>query len=118
MREFLFGGLVAAAAFVGVSSSALASGLSSGSTCDALATASADHAVKDQMQFAGQSERSVPGKVLVIAAGQKFYMPQRQTDDGVGAPTSVWQRMRNWNAAYSDAFWNCKHEDTIIIINR
>ncbi|MDE2384519.1 MAG: hypothetical protein KGO53_07865 [Alphaproteobacteria bacterium] len=80
-------------------------------SCDQIATAAADQASKDQLQPAGDFEGTVPGKVLVFAAGQKFYMPAKPADDRSFASASVWQRMRDWNTAYSDAFWRCKHPD-------
>lgn len=84
-------------------------------TCDEFATAAADTATRDEFQPAGDFESAVPGKILVIAAGQKFYMPKRQIDAGTLGSVSVWQRMRDWNTAYSDAFWRCRHADALTL---
>jgi len=84
-------------------------------TCDQLATTAADLATKDIMQPAGEFEGTASGKVLVIAGGSKFYMPARQVDDRTLAVKSVWQRMRDWNYAYADAFWRCRHADTLTL---
>ena len=84
-------------------------------TCDQYATAVADEATKDIMQRAGERETSGAGKVLVIAAGNKFFIPAKQADDRSLAPASVWQRMREWNSAYGDAFWRCRHSDDLTL---
>ena len=84
-------------------------------TCDEFATAAAETATRDELQPAGDFESAVAGKILVIAAGQKFYMPKRQIDAGTLGTVSVWQRMRDYNTAYSDAFWRCRHADTIVL---
>jgi hypothetical protein len=84
-------------------------------TCDEFASAVAEQATKDIMQPAGDFEGTAPGKVLVIAAGKKFYIPPRQVDERTLAPQSIGQRMRAWNNAYSDAFWRCRYADNLTI---
>ncbi len=84
-------------------------------SCDQYATLFADHASRDDMQVATAKETSAPGKVLVIAAGQKFFMPPRAVDDEGMAPKSVWQRMRDYNTAYSDAFWRCRYSAAVVV---
>jgi len=84
-------------------------------TCDQVATVAADQATKDIMQPAGALESAAADKVLVIAGGTKFYMPARQADDRALAGKSVWQRMRDWNYTYADAFWRCRHADTLTL---
>ncbi len=99
--------------FIGAPAQAGANGLIV--TCDQYATAVADEATKDTLQRAGERETSGVGKVLVIAAGNKFFIPAKQADDRSLAPASVWQRMRDWNSAYGDAFWRCKHSDDLTL---
>ena len=84
-------------------------------TCDQFATAFADQATQFTLQRAGERETSGPGKVLIIAGGNKFFIPAKQVDDRSLAPASAWQRMRDWNSAYSDAFWNCRHSDNVTL---
>ncbi len=108
MRKFAFLALALAAA---APAQAEVSGLNI--SCSDFATAVADNANKGAMIRAGQRETSVSGSVLVIAAGNKFYIPPRAVDDRSLAPTSVWQKMRDWNSTYSDALWRCKHSDSI-----
>ena len=84
-------------------------------TCDQYATVVADEATKDSMLRAGERETSGAGKVLVIAAGNKFFIPAKQADDRSLAPASVWQRMRDWNSAYGDAFWRCRHSNDLTL---
>ena len=84
-------------------------------TCDQFATAFADQATQASMIRAGERETSGPGRVLIIAGGNKFFIPAKQVDDRSLAPASAWQRMRNWNSAYSDAFWNCRHSDNVTL---
>ncbi len=87
-------------------------------TCDQYATALADEATKATLQRAGERETSGPGKVLVIAAGNKFFIPAKQVDDRSLAPASAWQRMRDWNSAYGEALWRCKHSDDVTLLTR
>ena len=87
-----------------------------GLTCDGYAQMTADTAAKDLMQRAGAFETNQPGKVLMIAAGRKFYMPARQVDAETLAPISAYERMSAWNQAYADAKWQCKHADSITIV--
>ena len=110
MRKF---GLLALALAAATPAQAEVTGLSI--SCNDFATAFADVASKSYLQRAGERETSGAGKVLVIAAGNKFFIPAKQVDDHSLAPTSVWQRMRDWNTAYSDAFWRCKHSDDITV---
>ena len=87
-----------------------------GLTCDGYAQLSADTATIGIMQRAGAFETNQPGKVLMIAAGRKFYMPARQVDAETLAPISAFERMSAWNQAYADAKWQCQHADSITIV--
>ena len=106
-------GLLGLVLFVASPANAEVNGLTI--TCDQYATAVADEATKATLQRAGERETSGPGKVLVIAAGNKFFIPAKQVDDRSLAPASVWQRMRDWNSAYGDAFWRCRHSDDLTL---
>ena len=110
MRKF---GLLALALAAATPAQAEVNGLNI--SCNEFATTVADVASKSFIQRAGQRETASAGKVLVIAAGNKFFIPSKQTDDRSLAPASVWQRMRDWNTAYSDAFWRYKHSDEITV---
>ena len=110
MRKFGFLALAMAAA---TPAQAEVSGVSI--SCNDFATTFADEASKSFLQRAGERETSGAGKVLVIAAGNKFFIPAKQIDDRSLAPASAWQRMRDWNTAYSDAFWRCKHSDDVTL---
>ena len=87
-----------------------------GLTCDGYAQLSADTATVDIMQRAGAFETNKPGKVLMIAAGRKFYMPSQQVDQETLAPISAYERMSAWNQAYGDAKWQCLHANSITIV--
>jgi len=75
--------------------------------CEAFAKASADEVAKDFMQRAGVRETAKPGKVLMIAAGQKFYVPTETIEANALAPKAAWESMYAWNKAYKRARWNC-----------
>ena len=110
MRKF---GLLAQALAAATPAQAEVNGLNI--SCNEFATAVADVASKSFLQRAGERETAGAGKVLVIAAGNKFFIPSKQADDRSLAPASAWQRIRDWNTAYSDAFWRCKHSDDITL---
>lgn len=84
-----------------------------GLTCDGYARTVADTANRDIMERAGALDTNRPGKVLVIAAGRKFYISSQQLDAETLAPISVWERMNAWNEAYGDAYHHCRHANNI-----
>ena len=86
-----------------------------GLSCDSYATMSADIATKNIMQRATALDTNQPGKVLMIAAGRKFYIPPRQLDQNTLAPISAYDRMRTWNNAFADAKYQCLHADDFSI---
>lgn len=84
-------------------------------SCDEFATALADNAKRDDMQWAGPYEGSKPGKVLIIGAGQKFYVPRyKQPSQGL-APKTVWQNLSEHDDAYEEAYWRCFNATNITI---
>jgi len=123
MRKTVYGVIAPAVAGLGIvilsmgSASAEVSGYGStdGLTCDGYATTVADAANKDIMQRATALDTNKPGKVLMIAAGRKFYMPARQVDQDTLAPISAYERMSAWNTAYREAKWQCLHARNITI---
>ena len=86
-----------------------------GLSCDSYATMAADIASKDFMQRAKALDTNQPGKVLMIAAGRKFYMPARQLDQNTLSPISAYDRMGMWNNAFADAKYQCLHADDVSI---
>lgn len=86
-----------------------------GLSCKGYATITADTATKEIFQRAGAFETNQPGKVLVIAAGRKFFVPARQVDADTLAPLSAYDRMRAWNEAYADAYHHCIYANNITI---
>ena len=84
-------------------------------SCKGYATTTADRAAREIYQRAGALATTQPGKILVIAAGRKFYMPAQQIDADTLAPISVYERMRAWNEAYNDAYRHCRHANNITI---
>ncbi len=82
--------------------------------CEAFARASADEASRDFMQRAGVRDTNKPGKVLVIAAGQKFYVPAENVEANSLAPKTAWESMYAWNKAYKRARWNCPSSYIVI----
>jgi hypothetical protein len=84
-------------------------------TCDEFATALADNAKRDDMQWAGPYDGTQPGKVLIIGAGQKFYVPRyKQPSQGL-APKTVWQNLAEHDDAYEEAYWRCFNATNITI---
>ena len=86
-----------------------------GLSCDSYATTAADIATKNIMQRATALDTNKPGKVLMIAAGRKFYMPTRQLDQNTLSPISAYDRMTAWHEAFADAKYQCLHADDISI---
>ena len=86
-----------------------------GLSCDSYATMSADIATKNIMQRATALDTNQPGKVLMIAAGRKFYVPARQVDQNTLSPISAYDRMGMWNNAFADAKYQCLHADNFSI---
>jgi hypothetical protein len=86
-----------------------------GLSCDSYATTAADIATKNIMQRAKALDTNQPGKVLMIAAGRKFYMPPRQLDQDTLAPISAYDRMTAWHEAFADAKYQCLHADDISV---
>ena len=86
-----------------------------GLSCDSYAAMSADIATKDIMQRASALDTNQPGKVLMIAAGRKFYVPARQLDQNTLSPISAYDRMGTWNTAFADAKYQCLHADDFSI---
>src|SRR5664279_3004834 len=80
-----------------------------GLSCDSYAAMSADIATKDIMQRASALDTNQAGKVLMIAAGRKFYVAARQVDQNTLSPISAYDRMRTWNNAFADAKYQCLH---------
>ena len=119
MRKSVCKVLGLAVAGVGFMFSAMASAQAESSviglSCDSYATMAADIATKDIMQRASALDTNQPGKVLMIAAGRKFYVPPRQVDQNTLSPISAYDRMRAWNDAFADAKYQCRHADDITI---
>ena len=86
-----------------------------GLSCDSYATMAADIANKDIMQRAKALDTNQPGKVLMIAAGRKFYVPARQLDQDTLSPISAYDRMSAWQQAFADAKYQCLHADELNI---
>jgi len=84
--------------------------------CETYAKAVADEANKDQMQRAGAFDTSKPGKVMMIAGGQKFYMPTQNVNPNAMAPASAYDAMYDWNKSYRRAKWDCPAR--VIVIDR
>jgi hypothetical protein len=109
---------VSGLAVAGLALSVLISGSAQAETtgfdmsCTAYAQMAADIATKDIMQRAAAHDTAQPGRVLMIAAGRKFYMPARQ-DSQAMAPTSALDSMVEWNKAFKEAKWQCLHARSI-----
>ena len=86
-----------------------------GLSCDSYATMAADIATKDIMQRASALDTNQTGKVLMIAAGRKFYVPARQVDQNTLSPISTYDRMGTWNKAFAEAKYQCLRADDITI---
>ena len=84
-------------------------------TCEEFATALADNATRHDMEWADERATTQPGKVLIIGAGQKFYIPRYQQPSQGLAPKSVWDNMHDYNKAYNEAYWRCFNATNITI---
>jgi hypothetical protein len=115
MRKSVCKVLGLAVAGVGFVFSAMASAQAEsnviGLSCDSYATMAADIATKNIMHRATALDTNQPGKVLMIAAGRKFYIPPRQLDQDTLSPISAYDRMSAWQQAFADAKHQCRHAD-------
>jgi len=80
---------------------------SSSDTCSDYATSAADQWAQDMIQRAGDFEQAGSGKVLVIAAGQKYLMPPRQAGDRTLGPMPVGERIARYQAVQLEEFDHC-----------
>ena len=84
-------------------------------SCDEFATALADNDKRNDMQWAGAYDHTEPNKVLIIGAGQKFYVPRTKQPSQGFAPKSVWQNLHEYDDAYQEAYWRCFNATNITI---
>ncbi|MBG1233322.1 hypothetical protein [Aestuariivirga litoralis] len=96
-----------------LSSAAVAADQKPTFTCDEFATAYADEATGDDMQRAGAFDTAEPGKVLMIGAGQKIYIPQRQTSLQGFAPKTAWENLHDYRRAYHEGRRRCLWANSI-----
>jgi hypothetical protein len=111
-----FGGL---AVVLAMSAPAFAGNSQVQFSCEEFASAISDNYKRDDMQWADDFDTTQPGKVLVIGAGKKFYIPRyKQPAQGL-APKTVWQNLNEYDDAYNEAYWRCVNATNITInVNR
>jgi hypothetical protein len=103
MRNFSTSALVALATGFCFSSAHAAASL----TCRDFATTAADQWAQDLMTRAADAEQPNQNQILVIAAGQKSFVPKRQPDELNLHLIPVGQRMIERNRVYDEELARC-----------
>jgi hypothetical protein len=111
MRKLSTMALVALATGFCFSSAHAASNL----TCRDFATTAADQWAQDFILSAADAEKPNHNQIVVIAAGQKYFMPKRQPDELNLHLIPAGQRIIERNRVYEEELARCLGAERIVI---
>jgi hypothetical protein len=115
MRKLETMALGVLAAVFSFSGSVMAASAVSTMTCRDFASTVADQWAQDYIMRAADAEKPSHNQIVVIAAGQKFFMPRRQPDEFNLHLIPVGQRVIERNHVYQEELARCLGAERITI---